>query len=465
MNTRFLLALLASVIAASGAIAQVNHNPSYPFYGDSPGDGFGSSVSGAGDVNNDGFADLIVGAWADDNNGNASGSARVFCGGTGAILYTLSGDSEGDHFGWSVSGAGDVNNDGFADFIVGAPLDDNTGTNSGRVRVYSGANGSILYTFNGDNAQDQFGISVSGAGDVNNDGFDDFIVGAHFDANNGFGSGSARVFSGADGSILYTFNGDSGNDRFGWSVSGAGDVNNDGFDDLIVGAYLDDNNGADSGSARVFSGVDGSILYTFNGDSGGDSFGYSVSGAGDVNNDGFADLIVGALLDDNSGALSGSARVFSGADGSILYTFNGNSAGDRFGTSVSGAGDVNGDGFDDLIVGAHLDDNTGDASGSVRILSGATGVILYTFNGNSANDQFGASVSGAGDLNNDGFADFIVGADLDDNNGSNSGSAFVFRSNPFPPPPPICPGDSNNDGIVDFDDITETIANWGGSCP
>ena len=167
-----------------------------------------------------------------------------------------------------------------------------------------------LYTFNGDNAFDRFGSSVSGAGDVNGDGFDDFIVGAFGDDNNGNYSGSARVFSGADGSVLFTVSGDSLYDEFGRSVSGAGDVNGDGFDDLIVGAFGDDNNGNQSGSARVFSGADGSVLFTFNGDSAGDYFGFSISGAGDVNGDGFDDLIVGARSDDNNGSNSGSARVF-----------------------------------------------------------------------------------------------------------------------------------------------------------
>ena len=139
-------------------------------------------------------------------------------------------------------------------------------------------------------------------------------------------------------SVLYTFDGDSAQDNFGFSVSGAGDVNWDGFDDLIVGAIRDDNNGSNSGSARVFSGVDGSVLYTFDGDSAGDRLGISVSGAGDVNGDGFDDLIVGAEHDDNNGTDSGSARVFSGRDGSVLYTFSGDSPDDRLGRSVSGAG-------------------------------------------------------------------------------------------------------------------------------
>ncbi|MHC4922419.1 MAG: hypothetical protein ACYTKC_22915, partial [Planctomycetota bacterium] len=152
---------------------------------------------------------------------------------------------------------------------------------------------------------DRFGISVSGAGDVNGDGHADLIVGANGDDNNGSSSGSARVLSGKDGKILHTFNGDSAGDQFGVSVSGAGDVNRDGYADVIVGAYRDGNNDTNSGSARVLSGKDGKILYTYDGDFYGDYFGWSVSGAGDVDRDGHADLIVGSGYADY-------ARVFSG---------------------------------------------------------------------------------------------------------------------------------------------------------
>ena len=401
-------------------------NVLYTFSGDSAGDRLGWTVGGAGDVNRDGFDDLIVGAHRDDNHGTDSGSARVISGLDGSYLATFFGDSAGDFFGYSVAGAGDVNNDGSDDVIVGAPFDADNGTGAGSARVFSGRDGSILYTFYGDSAGDLFGVSVAGPGDVNQDGFADLFVGAEGDDATGSQSGRAQVFSGLDGSILYTFDGDSPDDRFGIFVSGAGDVNNDGSPDLIAGAFFDDNNGPESGSARVLSGADGSILYTFYGDSPGDRLGRPVGAAGDVNDDGFDDVIVGAQEDDNNGNMSGSARVLSGANGSILYTFHGDSAGDILGSSVAGIGDVNKDGHDDVLVGARRDDNNGGASGSARVLSGADGSILYMFDGDSPDDQFGYAVASAGDVNRDGYPDFIVGGIGDDNNGSESGSARVF---------------------------------------
>jgi hypothetical protein len=402
------------------------------FNGDSSGDSFGSSVSGAGDVNGDGYDDIVIGAWADDNNGSASGSARVLSGLDGSVLYTFNGDSAFGKFGHSVSGAGDVNNDGYADIVIGAYTDDNNGASSGSAQVLSGQDGSVLYSFNGDSAGDYFGASVSGAGDVNNDGYADIVVGANGDENNGTASGSARVFSGQDGSVLYTFNGVSAYYHFGRSVSGAGDVNNDGYADILVGVPGE----SLGGSARVFSGQDGSLLYTFNGDSSNDQFGSSVSGAGDVNNDGYADIVIGAYADDNNGLESGSTRVLSGLDGSRLYTFNGDSADNRFGSSVSGAGDVNGDGYADILVGAYGDDSNGADSGSARLFSGLDGSVLFTFKGDNTNDRFGLSVSGAGDVNNDGYADIVVRASNGDNNG---GSVRVILSS-----------DLHNDMDLDF---------------
>jgi FG-GAP repeat len=400
---------------------------------------FGFSVSGGGDVNGDGFDDVIVGAPLDDPDGSAAsgpvdqgggppppkGSARVYSGIDGTLLYTFIGDDFGDQFGFSVSHAGDVNGDGFDDLIVGAKDDDNNGTSSGSARVFSGVDGSTLYTFNGTNGLDYFGFSVSGAGDANGDGFDDLIVGAYGGGINGTNSGSATLFSGADGSVLFSASGDGPNDFFGIRVRGTGDVNGDGFDDCVVGAPNDDNNGLDSGSVRVLSGFDGSALYSFDGDSPQDRFGNAVSGAGDVNNDGFADFIVGADGDDDNGPQSGSARVFSGFDGSVLLSFFGDISNALFGSPVSGAGDVNGDGFDDLVVGTVL--SAGSMSvGSALVYSGFDGSLLAKLDSDDYGGFIGFASSVAGDVNGDGLDDIVLGAPTDKVNNLIVGGARVF---------------------------------------
>jgi len=402
----------------------------------------GSSVSAAGDLNGDGFADLFAGDGFVNSNGISSGLANVFSGLDGSVLYAFGGDRAFGRFGEAVSGVGDLNGDSVPDLIAGAPGNDINGNGSGSIFVFSGLDGSILHTFDGDNAGDQLGGSVSGTGDVNGDGVPDLIAGAFFDDNNGESSGSARVFSGSDGEILHTFNGDSAGDQFGTSVSGVADLNGDGMADLIVGAPREDNNGANSGQVRVFSGADGSVIHTFNGDSAGDNFGASVDGISDVNDDGVPDLIIGARNDDNNGSDSGRATVFSGADGSVLYALDGDGPGDNFGSSVGGAGDVNGDGVPDLIVGAR---NNGAGSGFARVFSGADAGVLYTFNGDNAGDSFGTSVSSAGDVNDDGLEDLIA-------SGSGGGYARVFVSQNH---------DFDRDGDVDADDIDFYNGNLG----
>ena len=445
--TILLLSFFVSATADSLTAQTITHVPLYTFNGDSEGDQFGRSVSGAGDINGDGRADLIIGGPNDENNGINSGSVRVFSGIDGSVLYTFNGDA-GNFFGNSVSGAGDVNGDGTPDLIVGAPSSFNNGTTAGYARVLSGSDGSVLYNFDGDNIDDRFGDSVSGAGDVNGDGRADLIVGTNAgdtivaigpDATRTVSlRGSARVLSGSDGSVLYNFDGD---DSFGFSVSGAGDVNGDGRDDLIVGVPRNDIS-AISGSAQVLSGTDGSVLYNFDGDGG--DFGVLVSSAGDVNGDGFADLIVSAGV--------GSVRVFSGIDGSVLYTFDGD-ADNFFAFSLSCAGDVNGDGMADMIIGAPRDEDDIDM-GSAHVLSGIDGSVLYTFDGDNENEEFGGEVSGAGDVNGDGIDDFIVGARR---GGANDGGyARVFVSQILAPACTL--GDVDLSGVVDFSDIPSFIA-------
>jgi hypothetical protein len=418
------LASAALVPSASGQWPQL-----HTWLGDEPGERFGVSVAGAGDVDNDGRADLIVGA-TDGVGGSAQiGEAHVFSGLDGSLLHSFEALAGGTSFGSAVDGAGDVDGDGFADLIVGAKYDGTFAIFAGAVRLYSGRTGALLRTFLGDGEGDRLGHSVSAAGDVNGDGFDDVIAGAVFDNNQGFWSGSARVWSGKTGQVLHQFNGNSEFDFFGVSVSGAGDVNADGRPDLIVGADGDEGSIPGSGSARVFSGATGAVLHTFFGDAPNDSFGFSVSGAGDVDGDGHGDLFVGAWGSDASAPEAGMARVYSGSTGAVLHTFHGDSANDRFGYSVSGAGDFDGDSVPDLVVGAYTDGPEGAATGAIHVFSGANGSRLASVLGAEAGDSFGSSVSSAGDVDADGVSDLVVGAPHASS--SDAGSAHVLAGTEF----------------------------------
>ncbi len=260
-----------------------------------------------------------------------------------------------------------------------------SGTSGGLARVISGKDGTTLYTFS--EAAGAFGQKVAGAGDVNKDGYADVIVSAHRDGTNGTDSGAVWVYSGIDGSVLYTFY---GNDYFfGFSAAGAGDVNKDGFADIIVGSQATNNAGQGNGKARIFSGQTGNILYTLNGDTNGDMFGYSVDGAGDLNKDGYDDVIISALIGNYT-------RVVSGIDGSTLTTLTVGAN-----RNVVGAGDLNNDTYPDLLLGK--------ADGTTVAVSGQDYSTLHTYTAPGTGSQAGRGVASAGDLNGDGYDDFIVG--------------------------------------------------------
>lgn len=383
---------------------------------------FVTAVAGAGDVDNDGHADFLIGTRNDEPSGMNSGSAVVRSGIDGSILYAFLGSAAGDQLGYAVSGAGDVNNDGFEDVIIGAPFADAGGQDGGLARLYSGLDGSVLYSFQGDSANDRLGAAVSGAGDVDADGFDDVVVGASGDSVNFLGSGTAFVYSGNTGAVLYAFHGSAAQDRLGTAVSGAGDVDADGYADVIVGAPYADNgpvpSGLDVGYARVYSGKVGATLYTFYGATYLARFGEKVGGAGDTNGDGYADLVVGAP---NAFSQYGYAQVLSGKTGASLLGFAGGANGTGVGYDVGGAGDVNGDGRSDVLIGTN-----GDAS----VHSGASGAVLVKaeipFWGSSP--KVVASV--AGDVNADGVADVIIS--------TGSGAVFVHSgTNVAPAMPPF----------------------------
>ena len=350
------------------------------------------------------------------------------------LLHQKNGSIANDFFGLSVAGAGDVDGDSKADFVVGAPFADPGGlVDVGTAYIYSGANGTLIYQKNGVEANDEFGISVAGTGDVNGDSRTDFIVSAYLaDPFNRTNAGSAFVYSGFDGSLLYQIHGAFNGDRLGGSVAGAGDVNADGRSDFIIGAErANPNNSIDAGSAFVYSGADNTLLYRKDGTSSGDELGFSVAGAGDVNGDGKDDFIIGApFASPGEFILAGSAFVYSGATGGLLYQKNGAAGSEFLGSSVAGAGDINADGRADFIVGAPGASPNGlGAAGSAYIYSGADGTLLFQKDGTAIGDNLGSygTVSGAGDVNGDGRPDFIIGAYGADPSGRiNAGSVFVF---------------------------------------
>jgi hypothetical protein len=428
-------------ILAGGATAQV-------------GGWFGFSVSGAGNVDLDDYNDVIVGAPGEDADSAGAGRAYIFTGGTGALLHSLvspNQHSEGE-FGTSVSRAGYTDNDWFADVIVGAPSESANGGpwRAGRAYIFGGETGAVLHELESPNPEyaGHFGYSVSGAGDANNDGYDDVIVGAYLEdpGASPMDAGRAYLFSGLTGDTLRTLAAPAEQvwAWFGKSVAGVGDVNNDGFDDVVVGAPLTDSpSQADIGAAYVFSGRNGNFLHLLSAPMPADfdRFGWSVSGVGDVNNDGIPDVAVGAVWkrSGSSPDSAGKAYVFSGAGGPPIHTLvsPNEQAGGAFGFSVSGAGDVDNDGCPDVVVGASGESPGASPwwAGRAYVFSGATGTALATLV--SPNEQvggvFGTSVSGAGNLDNTGNDDVIVGAYREYPGASPlyAGRAYVF---PFPPP-------------------------------
>lgn len=307
-------------------------------------------------------------------------------------------------YGQNVAGAGDVDGDGHDDVICGEPCANN---NRGQFSVRSGRFGSPIMGFQSGTLDQFYGAAVAGAGDVNGDGFDDVIVGSP-----GIGA-SVKVLARSGSTVptvLHTFTPLGTDVGFGWDVAGVGDVNQDGYDDVALGVR---------DAVRIYSGRTGSLLRTLVVQCN------DIARGGDIDSDGYDDVIVGSHLGSPPTAGSpGQARVFSGRTGGVIRLLQGDSASDFFGRSVSGGADIDGDAVPDIVVGAPGDDDNGLSCGSVRALSGATSAVLFTRHGNLAGDLLGQAVAVVGDMDGDGRAEFAAGAP-----GDIGGYVNVYGSN------------------------------------
>jgi hypothetical protein len=299
-------------------------------------------------------------------------------------------------------------------------------------------------------AGDLAGFSVSSGGDINGDGYDDLLVGAPGESSSAELAGAAYVVYGpvsSPGGVAmsgFEISGEADGDYAGFTVSRAGDVNDDGYDDVLIGAVGRDADGARSGAVYLFSGpIDADLPVSaadarIDGIAADDGAGFAIAAAGDVNGDGYDDLLIGAPGEDGAGADAGAAHLLYGpVEGPIDLrttgiTLRGEAAGDLAGASLAGAGDVDGDGFDDLLIGAPGSDADGTSSGAAYLFYGpidasaslSTADVRLT--GEMTGAYAGASVSAAGDVNADGLADVLVGAPGNWAGANNSGAAYLM---------------------------------------
>ncbi|MBS1582926.1 MAG: FG-GAP repeat protein [Bacteroidetes bacterium] len=431
----------------------------WTFTGATAADQMGAAVFTAGDVDGDGISDLAVGIPAR----GGTGAIKVLYGAsdllTASAQWSLSGTADYMNLGYCVSSAGDVNGDGYSDVLVGAP----TGPSApGTAQLFmggpTGLSATAAWTGTGAVNGQRYGNAVASAGDVNGDGYGDVLVGAPFYQGGGDPGwayrGRAYLYlgsaSGLSAAPAWTGTGDHVEGRYGWSLSSAGDVNGDGYGDVIIGAYSYDIAATDGlgsqGKAYVYlgsaAGLSATASWTANGTALTTNFGSSVAQAGDVNGDGYDDVIIGApYYDLGAAANHGAAYVYQGSPAGLgstpAWSAIGEQASAFYGESVSMAGDVNGDGYSDVIVGAYMQDVPSYVQGGRAYIyhgspTGLSAAAASTIDGTSPDSygNAGISVCSAGDIDGDGFSDVVVGASGYSNSFSRAGAASIHRGSP-----------------------------------
>ena len=411
-----------SAAQAIGGESEIHHQ----FYGNHAWEEFGHSVQAAGDYNQDGFDDLIIGRRLDSPGGlTYAGSVQILSGIDGTVLQQWNGAAAGDEFGSAVAVLGDVDADGVDDFLIGANKASGSIANSGMAFVYSGATGAVLLQVEGEESWSRFGYFLESCPDLNGDGIPDFQVAApSYYGGAVYSRGAMYVYSGADGSLLYFKH----YSPYGSFVT---DVDGDNIDDFIIGNpwYESSRFRPAEGRADLYSGADGSWIQEWIGQGSYCMLGAAVGRISDRNQDGIDDIAISEI-----GRTSGLIRIFSGADpNQELQSIHPPAQSAIFGAGFAQISDWNQDGIADYLV---TDPNFSGSStpyiGRGMIISGADDSMLHSWVGASASDLLGSICAPAGDLNGDGIPEVILGnANLESGGLVNAGYVGVYGYNPF----------------------------------
>ena len=379
------------------------------------GDQFSWIARGVGDVDGDKVADVLTSAPTFGANGqpNGPGKVYVYSGRSAKLIWERVGEA-GDQLGTGLEAAGDVNRDGVNDVIAGAP-------GTGKAYVYSGRDGKTLLTLKG-TVEEGYGSSTASAGDQNGDGYADVIVGAPSSNAAGQGAGRAYVISGKDGSTLATLDGEQAGDAFGSIVAG----NRSGKrTPVLVGAP---GGGANNrGAVYSFADVQKNGTVVITADSTGAALGAMFTSLiGDVNGDKVPDIYASDFSNSAKGPATGRAYIRSGKDGRPLLTLTGENPGDGFGIGSADVGDVNKDGYDDVLLGAWQYSAAAASGGRIYLFSGKDGSVLRTITGRVPGETLGFDATGVGDVDGDGVVDLLVTSSWSNINGFRSGRMYVI---------------------------------------